>query len=158
MNGTARCTLHGALGGAPIKTGRYSKVKHKRLGTLIERHGEDENPLDLLPDLALLRALTEDYINRYDDITEALLAWHKSNAADKDKHKPPRILDLADSYRLISEITKIAKRIEDVKANNAISQKDFFRLIEQMAIAVRTYVKDDEIREKIAESWNSMKY
>lgn len=156
VNGGKRCRMHGGRAGAPVQSGRYSKLKRRDLGELAERHGEIEGAMSMLPELALLRALTEDYINRYDEMTEALLAWH--NDGKKPDAKPPRILDMADSYRLISEITKIIKRSEDIDANNAISQKEFFRLTEQMGLVVKTYVEDDETRTKISEGWNKLKF
>jgi hypothetical protein len=160
-----RCRLHGGAEGSgrPVTTGRYAKLKNKRIADLVERHGEEEDILDIKPEVILLRALTEDYINRYDEITEALLAWHEDNVEEnqdgtKRSVKPPRILDLADSYRLISEITKIVKRIEDVKANNAINQKDFYRLIQQMGITVKNHIDDKEALKAIAKEWNTFKY
>ncbi|MEE8583961.1 MAG: hypothetical protein V3T83_03820, partial [Acidobacteriota bacterium] len=40
---------------------------------------EDGDPLDLIPDLNLLRALVQDFIERYDCFREALLGWHDAN-------------------------------------------------------------------------------
>jgi hypothetical protein len=101
----------------------------------------------MLPELAQCRALYVDFINRYDEITEALLAWfegqkpgHKAVTDDRVERpaapRPAQILDISYAYRLLSEITKIAKRIEDVRAQNAISRKDFIRLMQEMARVV----------------------
>ena len=57
--GEGRCYLHG--GRMPIKHGRYSQVKG-RLGDKIAEHSNNPNPLDLLPELATLRALFEKWI------------------------------------------------------------------------------------------------
>jgi hypothetical protein len=74
--GAGRCRNHG--GAAPITHGRYSGLKHLQLQAKIEKMESDVDPLNIFPELALLRALTEDYIERYQAMTTALLAWHQS--------------------------------------------------------------------------------
>lgn len=74
--GQGRCKLHG--GKSPIKHGRYSKITRPRLRELLDQYENDPAPLDLLPEVKLLRALLTDFVERYDAITEATLAWHNS--------------------------------------------------------------------------------
>lgn len=74
--GQGRCKLHG--GATPSRHGRYSLIKRERIRDLIEQHATDPAPLDIFPELAALRALFQDFIERYDENTEALLAWHAS--------------------------------------------------------------------------------
>lgn len=74
--GVGRCKLHG--GSVPIKSGRYSKVKNTRLKELIAEHEADPDPLNMEPELAAMRALFEDFINRYEEFKDAILAWHAS--------------------------------------------------------------------------------
>lgn len=77
--GYGRCARHG---GAVQRThGRYSSLKHLRLAEKIEKFENDLEPLNIFPELALLRALTEDYIERYEETTAAVLAWHTSYIA-----------------------------------------------------------------------------
>jgi hypothetical protein len=71
-----RCWKHGGL--SPVKHGRYSKLKHERLGDLIEKLDEDPDPLNILPELAIARALFVDFVQRYEQHSEALLAWYDS--------------------------------------------------------------------------------
>lgn len=71
-----RCKLHG--GATPIKHGRYSKITRPRIKELLDELEHDPDPLDLTPELKLLRALVQDYVERYDHLTEALHAWHNS--------------------------------------------------------------------------------
>jgi molecular chaperone DnaK (HSP70) len=80
--------MHGAGGGRPAIHGRYSKVKREQLRSLIEEHEADPDPLNIFPELAAARALFQDFIERYDEFIEALVAWHhyfqaiKGSAAD----------------------------------------------------------------------------
>jgi len=147
--GRGRCKLHG--GCVPIKTGINSGIKRESLRAVAETFEEIEKPLEMYKELALMRALAVDYINRYDMMTEALLAWNATlqpgykAVLDDGMVRPPagrpaQILDLSDAYRLVSEVTKIIKRIEDIRAQNAISRSDFVRLMQEMARVVEAVV------------------
>jgi len=74
--GQGKCWLHG--GKTPIKHGRYSTIKRDRIRDLIAQHEADPDPLNVLPEIAALRALFQEFVERYDEHTEALLAWHAS--------------------------------------------------------------------------------
>lgn len=74
--GEGRCYLHGGLN--PVKHGRYSTIKRERIRDLIAAHEADPEPLNILPEIAALRALFQEFIERYDEHTEALIAWHLS--------------------------------------------------------------------------------
>ena len=149
--GEGHCKLHG--GSNPIKSGRYSKVTRERIRELIAQFEDDPNPLDMTPELAACRALFQDYIERYDGFVEALMAWHASYDGERPTAKPRQILDIADAYRIIAEITRIVKRIEDVSAASAISRADFYRVMTEMGRAVDLNVEDPVIREKIHDAW-----
>lgn len=77
--GAGKCKLHG--GSSPIYSGRYATMKRPRIRDLIAHFEGDPDPLNILPELAAGRALFVDFIERYDAMTEALLAWHQSYVA-----------------------------------------------------------------------------
>lgn len=62
--GEGRCKLHG--GASPIKHGRYSKLSNP-LGIKIQEHMEDTNPLDMIAELATLKALLERWLEKNGD-------------------------------------------------------------------------------------------
>lgn len=90
--GQGPCKLHG--GASPIKSGRYSKIIRPRLAELIAQHEADPDPLNILPELAAARALFVDFIERYDEWREAVLAWYASWSA----YKRPIPEDLALAF------------------------------------------------------------
>ncbi len=149
--GEGSCKLHG--GATPIKSGRYSVITRERVRELIAQFEEDENPLDMAPELNACRALYVDFIERYDEFTDAIIAWHASYDGDRPSAKPRQILDIADAHRLLAEITRMVKRIEDVKAGSAISRADFYRVMTEMGRAVDLAVEDPDVREKIHDAW-----
>lgn len=80
-SGVGRCRLHDGRGKELLKHGRnrrYESMRAPRLQALIAEHAENEEPLDILPELAAARALFQDFVERYDETTAALLAWHES--------------------------------------------------------------------------------
>jgi hypothetical protein len=178
--GAGRCYLHG--GKSPIKSGRYSGIKRESLRDLIAQHEADPDPLNILPELAAARALFQDFIERYDVWADALGAWHASYSEEYDKEirfrhanhdattcpflgpdplevfagKPVQILDVADAYRIVSEITKIVERIEKVRAANAVSRPEMIRIMTEMGRIVALHVSDPTVTEAIQRDWVSI--
>jgi hypothetical protein len=93
-----RCKLHG--GSSRITHGRFVNKRYKglitrpRIAALVEAFGEDEDPLDILPELAAARAIFVDFVERYDAWREALLAWH----ADWQLKRRPLPQDLLTAF------------------------------------------------------------
>jgi hypothetical protein len=152
--GEGRCWLHG--GRAAIKHGRYSALKRTAIRERLRELESDPDPLSLLPEVQLLRALVYDYLDRYDETTEALLAWHASFRTGGDEGKPRQVLDLADASRLVDRVGAMVKRIEDSRAANAVSQKDLFRVMELMGLAVRQHAPE-ECWERVSAAWEALR-
>jgi hypothetical protein len=70
--------------------------------------------------------------------------------------RPRQVLDLSDAMRHLDIITKMVERIEKIRAANAISRVDFFRLMNQMGNAVQKHVDDPEKLRKIGDEWRSL--
>ena len=153
--GSGNCKFHG--GRNVIKHGRYSTMKREALRELIAQHEADPDPLNIFPELAAARALFQDYIERYDAWAAALIAWHESFESGKGTPKPVQILDIADAYRILSEVTKIAERIERVRAANAISRADLLRTMQEMGRVVERHVTDPAALNRIKDDWLSIK-
>ncbi|GAA5503005.1 hypothetical protein Dxin01_02754 [Deinococcus xinjiangensis] len=74
--GTGKCWLHG--GRSPAPTGRYSKIRRARLQELILEYQDDPDPLNLLSEVLLLRALLTEFIERFDEADTMLTRWNLS--------------------------------------------------------------------------------
>lgn len=149
--GVGRCRNHG--GASPIRHGRYSQIKREELREAIERYEADPDPLNILAEIAAARALFEDFINRYQEFADALVAWHESWREDEGPSKPRQILDISDAYRILSEITKMVERVEKIRAANAVSRPDLIRIMTEMGRVVERHVTDEATREKIKDGW-----
>lgn len=143
-----RCKHHG--GRNRIGAGLYSRVKQQELAELFDEAAAVENPLDMMPELAMLRALFVDWINRYDAWRDALLGWwaavSQRRAQDPElaaaarlvlgEAAPRQVMDISDGYQLLSEVSKVIARAEKIAAQNAISRRDLRRIMQELSAAV----------------------
>ena len=148
--GQGRCKNHG--GANPIKHGRYSMLEREELRELIERFEDEEDPLDIEPELASMRALVTDYIDRYDELVDAIITWNRT----REGGRPKRLLDLSDAIVYLEKLAKIAQREKKLRLENAISRDDLLRVLGEMARAVESRVDDEETIEKIKNDWASI--
>lgn len=213
--GVGRCYLHG--GTQPIKHGLYESITRPRIAQLVAKYEamSDEEALRTFPELAAARALFTDWIERYDEITEALLAWHESWArsasqltrgdvadlqaladefaavvgfpegreADEDHpyeasvhrkasrvieglvdaldapQRPRQVPDIADGHKILKTVDSIAGNVRKDKAQNAISQRDLYRIMGDMGRVVETYNEIEDPGERlrrVREGWLSI--
>ena len=103
-------------------------VRSKRVKNVLNNLAKIEfDTMDLSTEANLLRALTIDYINRYEQFTEALLAWY----ADPETHvKPRRIMDITDAAGLVESISRIVQRMHSIQSEGSISMETFKRVTE----------------------------
>ncbi len=172
--GQGRCKLHG--GATPVKHARYSKITRPRIKELlVEQQNELEDPTDLLPEIRMLRALVQDYIERYDEFTEALIAWHNSFTPEYQEAareafalaaesgnpperpdpveyggKPRQIIDILAVGKFIGEIGGLIDKIQKAKEKGSITLDTLTRVTSAMALdverAASRHVKDESIR------------
>lgn len=234
--GVGRCKLHG--GKSLVRHGLYSAIQRPRIAALIAQFEAlpESEALRTLPELAAARALFVDWVERYDEITEALLAWHASYAQsmrpvgpesvealqdvldelealigpvpeeppvrmepEGQPHggwlkreraeeaqdgelrihvsvrrvrellvslqsdpglKPRQMPDLADGHRILDTISKIVERVLKSRGANAISRKDFYRVMGEMGrvVELANHEPDATRRlEKIRDGWSALR-
>jgi hypothetical protein len=149
--GEGRCKFHG--GATPRNSGRYSRLKGKQesLHSLIEEHEMDPKPIDLKPDLAMARAVLEDFVSQYEEIKQALLMW---NAQGADMGARPQPLpQVADVRGLLQTVGDLAAKVSKIENANAVSRPDFIRIMGELGRIVNTYVEEDSTKEAIKAAW-----
>jgi len=151
--GVGKCKFHG--GATPSKSG-VTSIVHKfrpRLLELIEHYQNVPDPLNILPELSWIRALAADFVERYDLLAAALLAWYESQLRGGDAERPRQVLDISDAVRILAEATKVVERIEKIRAADAISRQDLGRIWSEIAKVVTLYVTDETTLGKIKDGW-----
>ena len=124
--GIGRCRYHG--GNSITPHGLRSRYAKASIADLIAQHQADPDPLNLLPELATLRALLESRLKRKQIEPEA-------------------------AARLITAIASVVARIEKIRSENAISRPEFFRLMQAMATVVEKHVTDPDALKGISDGW-----
>lgn len=119
-----RCRMHGGTSpGAPIKHGRYAKYAPEKLREKIEAF-KDDDPLSLLDELAIQRALLADYMERFQSLGKSipadeifrLMSWLGDIGAMVDrmvKIRNSTALTAAEVAYLVARIPEIIKKYID---------------------------------------------
>lgn len=136
VTGYSVCQVHGAgsvkkgrAGGAPVTVGRYS-LKHR--ASLAAKQAEflaDPSPGDLTDELALMRALLQDYLERYADGTSL----------------PAQEIDRI--FGMIREISQLVERIAKILTSTALTQAEVQYLQARIADLLNRYVTDPDERQ-----------
>ena len=126
--GEGACKLHG--GCTPIKHGRYSNVARAKLGSTLAQIEADPDPLDLMPELHLLRGLAQHHLETYG--------------------ATPVGADLLE--RVIRAVDAIQKH----KAKSAITLETLNRVVEQIGVTVARHVKDPKVLAAIERDWGTL--
>ena len=133
------CRMHGAgspkegtTGGAPPKHGRYSVKARSGLEEKIRQYREDENPAGQWDELALLRALLQEWLNDLGTLDEEAISV---------------ILDLQGSIR------RTLDTINKIQTRSALTAAEVEYLQARIADLFKTYVP----AERRADALNELK-
>lgn len=153
--GQGRCYKHGGRGTTALtKWGAYTKIHYRHMQDVLNQLAKLEfNAMDLIPEANLLRALTVDYINRYNEFSEALLAWYEDPESNS---RPRRIMDISDASYLIESISRVVHRMHQIQSQGAISLDTFKRVTEHMGMIVAKHVTDPMTLNRIETEWMAL--
>lgn len=104
--GEGRCRLHGGNAGRPIETGRYSLRHRASLEEKATAFLSDSAPGDLTGELALMRALLQDYLERFPDTA------------------PLSLENIQHIYEMLESIGRTVERIARILNQTALTQAE----------------------------------
>ena len=124
-----RCRMHGGTSpGRPIIHGRYSLIHRAALAAKVATFLADPRPGDLTDELALLRALLQDYLERFPDGVPLPI---------KDIE---RVLDMVDA------VARLVERISRIVNQTALTQAEVQLLQVRIVDLLVKYVDDPSRR------------
>lgn len=126
MEGKEVCRIHGGLAGRPPTHGRYSTVKRQALREKIEEFRNDPAAGDLRDELAVLRALLEDYLTRFDDAIK------------------PSGADISLMASMVDNIGRLVERIAKILAMTALTQAELQLLQVTLIDAIKEFIPEPE--------------
>ena len=137
------------------KSGRYSTIDHERFREKLGKlEAIEQDVMDLVPEVQLLRTLVVDYVERYEAFHEALVAWHADQHGKTSK--PRKILDISDAGNLIEKISRTVHRIHQIHSTGSITLDTFKRVVESMGIVVAKHVEDKALLDAIEIDWSQL--
>lgn len=156
--GAGRCKLHG--GSNPVKHGRYSSIKTRRLGDKIAEFEADPDPLNLEPEAAAIRALVAGFLERFDELEDALLAWNRAEyeeaAEEKRKPRPVRVPQIHDAAGLLVDVSKVVEKIHRQRATSAVNLAQVSEWFKAFGAVVAKHVTDPDTLAAIERDWGSV--
>lgn len=180
--GSGKCHRHGGGGlttppGPKLKHGLNAKSPYhtERLESAIARVRRDvADPLDLKPELELLRALVIDYLERYDEFKESVIAFHESfdpaftalimsgDGADMMKacqqlrgafanRRPREVLDISAASILLDRIRKMVDTINTIMERRALTPERVKQWQEELVMIVTRHCDTKTLKKIVAE-------
>ncbi len=137
VSGWDVCRMHGAgspkngtTGGAPPTHGRYSAKRRESLQEKIQAFREDPDPAEMWEELALLRAVLQEWLGEVDTLDEDTVGV---------------ILDLQNSIR------RTLDSINKIRTRSALTAAEVQYLQSRVADLFKSYVPEDRRGEAIGE-------
>ena len=122
-----RCDMHGGKSpGGPIRHGRYSLTHRQALADKVERFLDDPAPGDLTAELALLRALLQEYLERFTE------------------HQALRAEDIQFLAGLIREVGAMVERVARILNQSALTAAEVQYLTARVADLVVQYIAEPD--------------
>ena len=171
--GIGQCWLHGGIASKGNRThGIYAKVKVPRIQELLTQiENTEHDVMDLVPEAQLCRAMTLDYLERYGEMSEALLTWHTvtSKALSKLEHaleradgaamsaaldemraahqdRPQKILDISAVSILVDRIGRTVERIHKIRLETSVTSDQLKFIFEAQARIMGKYLEEATLK------------
>lgn len=150
------CGMHGAgrgdkhPGDANIIHGRRSRFMRERLLDLQQTFLEDEVPEDLTHEIAMLRALLQNFMERIstDNLEERRLLAEQGIG---------EMEQIAGAARLIDSISAAAARMDKMKKDDAVPKSDVLRVINEMRDAALRCISSESERTALFKAWSGIR-
>lgn len=126
--GKTVCAFHGAKAGAPIKTGRYSLKHRASLEAKAKTFLESPSPGDLTGELAMNRALLQDFLDRFPE------------------GAPLPLNAIQSIFEMTESIGRTVERIAKILNQTALTQAEVQFLRAQLVELVVKYIDEPERR------------
>lgn len=145
--GLGRCRNHGGvsqvLHGQRARTAalrRHYATTSPDLRELIAECQSDPDPLNVLHEIAVLRALIYRAIEQTD-------AGHSPKGRPFERLIPD----------LVERLSRIVSRVEKARARRSISEEELVVLFRRVALIVKHHVRDSDTLAAIAQDWESLR-
>src|SRR5262249_31296568 len=147
-------------GGGPLVSkpgGRYSTFEDQEFSARVAEFEADPNPLNLLPDVALLRAFLVDMVDNWQSIfgpEGSLTLWNEAQREGDDlKQKPLKLRQIPDFSAISTLVVKVGDMVEKIqrqRARTAVPLDRHNQLMELVGEGLEQALILNRIEEEIA--------
>lgn len=139
-HGGASQVIHGQRARTPALRRHYA-ISSPEVGELVAQYQSDPDPLNVLHEIAVLRALIHRAIEQIDL-----------------SHIPPGNRSFERSIPdLIERLSRVVGRVEKARARRSISVEEFTIVFRRIALIVKHHVNDPHTLESIVRDWEALK-
>ena len=152
--GVGRCKFHAGCVPAMVNMHLYDTSNFSsRVQQLFEEFRNDPQPYNMLNELAMLRSVAVDYLERHAFIDKALTQWAMQVQVEIGKgdtiKRPPKLPNILEIRKLINDIGAMIERMHRIEQRGLISIQSFKQAFEQVGMVLASEVNDAETLNRI---------
>lgn len=150
--GEGRCKLHGGNAGGPIKTGARAVKTSRQLREKIQLHLNDPTPLDLTPELALLRSLIDHFTEKMEQAeAERERLAEEFTPAELQGQKAPDPVEhfVQVTTPIVDNLRKVADTISKIQSRELLTAGEMTLVLVVLARVLREEVEDEQTLKRI---------
>jgi len=150
--GVGRCRFHAGCTPTMVQMHRYDTSHFSsRVQQLFEEFRNDPQPYNMLNELAMLRSVAVDYLERHAFIDKALTQWAMQVEMGRVEGitRPPKLPNILEIRKLINDIGAMIERMHRIEQRGLISIQSFKQAFEQVGMVLASEVNDSELLNRI---------
>lgn len=142
--GAGRCKTHEK--GRNRRPLRWEEVEDDDIRTALGKFASDEDALDTLDDILLMRAVIKGMVDRQERLVDAMLKWAE-DSGEKPREAPSFIPVIGALDKLSGMVEKEAKR----RASGNITLNRLAAMLSMVGAVIEAHVSDEEVLRRIRE-------
>ncbi len=129
---------------------RYSHLFSNEINASLAHFGADDDPLNLAPDIVLVRTMVERWINDYDQWYKMLVRWYEVDDFEAGIHpRPHKISDITEGFKIMSTLASMVSKEAKRRENHTVTQIQLFRIMNAIGGIIMRHVDDPNVIESI---------
>lgn len=134
--GAGRCYRH--AGSRNRRVLRWSDVEDDTVRDALEKFAEDEDALDTVDDILLLRALIMKMVNQNDALVDAMLAW-----AEDRGEKPSSAPNIVPVVQALDKLSSMIEKENKRRASGNLTLQRLAQVMNVVGTIIEAHVRDE---------------
>lgn len=135
--GAGRCYRH--AGARNRRALRWDDVEDLTVRDALDKFAEDEDALDTVDDILLMRALIQKMVNEQDDLSTAMIKW-----AEDRGEKPSTAPNFAPVITALDKLSSMVEKETKRRASGNLTLQRLSQVMNVVGNIVEAHVRDEE--------------